>query len=137
MCMLSLFPYLLDFQMFGPLFLRIGLAIVFVVHGYPKIFKKGEFAGTAKFFESVNIRPSKFWVAVVGIVEFFGGILLFAGLFTQLVALLLAINMLVAILKVTRHKGFVGGFEFDLILLLSALALVVLGAGAFSLDLPL
>lgn len=135
--MLSLFPQLLDFGTFGPVFLRIGLAVVFVAHGYPKLFKKENFLGTAQFFESINIKPGKFWVLVVGVVEFFGGILLLAGLFTQLAALLLAVNMLVAILKVKRQKGFANGYEFDLILLLSALALVVLGAGAFSLDLPL
>lgn len=135
--MLSLFPQLLDFGTLGPVFLRIGLAVVFMAHGYPKLFKKENFFGTAQFFESKNIKPGKFWVVVVGIVEFFGGILLIAGLFTQLVALLLAIDMLVAILKVNLKKGLVAGFEFELILLLSALALVVLGAGAFSLDLPL
>src|SRR3990167_4684665 len=124
--MLSLFPQLLDFGTLGPVFLRIGLAIIFIAHGYPKLFKKDSFFGTAQFFESINIKPGKFWVVVVGVVEFFGGIFLLAGLFTQFVALLLAIDMLVAILKVSRKKGFVGGYEFDLILFLSALSLVVL-----------
>lgn len=123
--------------MLGPLFLRIGLALVFIVHGYPKLFKKEVFLGTVQFFGSINIKPAKFWVLVVGITEFFGGTLLMAGLFTQLVALLIAINMLVAILKVGRKKGFAGGYEFELILFISALALVVLGPGAYSLDLPL
>ncbi|HEY4521814.1 MAG TPA: DoxX family protein [Candidatus Paceibacterota bacterium] len=135
--MLSLFPQLLDFGTLGPVFLRIGLAVVFIAHGYPKLFKKDNFLGTAQFFESINIKPGKFWVMIVGVVEFFGGILLFAGLFTQLVALLLVVDMLVAIWKVNFKKGLVRGYEFELILLLSALALVVLGAGAFSLDLPL
>ena len=135
--MLSLFPQLLDFGTLGPVFLRIGLAVIFIAHGYPKLFKKDNFLGTAQFFESVNIKPGKFWVIFVGVTEFFGGILLFAGLFTQLVALFLVVDMLVAILKVNLKKGLVRGYEFELILLLSALALVVLGAGAFSLDLPL
>ncbi|MEK7560087.1 MAG: DoxX family protein [Patescibacteria group bacterium] len=135
--MLSLFPQLLDFGLLGPLFLRIGLAAVFIAHGYPKLFKKEGFLGAAQFFESINIKPGKFWVIFVGIVEFFGGILLFVGLFTQAVALLLAFDMLIAIWKVKRHKGLVNGYEFDLILLLSALALAVLGAGAYALDLPL
>jgi len=137
MDMLSLFPQLLDFGMLGPVLLRIGLAIVFIAHGYSKLFKKENFLGTAQFFESINIKPAKFWVLVVGITEFLGGILLLAGFFTQLVALLLAFDMLIAILKVNFKKGLVGGYEFELILLLSALALVVLGPGAFSIDLPL
>ena len=135
--MLSLFPQLLDFEMFGPLFLRIGLAVVFIVHGYPKIFKKESFLGTAQFFNSINIKPGKFWAAFVGIVEFFGGILLFAGLFTQIIALFFVADMLVAIWKVKFKMGFKDGYEFDLMLLLMALSLVVLGPGAYSLDLPL
>ena len=135
--MLSLFPQLLDFGMLGPVFLRIGLAAVFIIHGYPKLFKKESFLGTAQFFESVNIKPGKFWVLFVGIVEFFGGILLLAGLLTQLVALLLAFDMLVAIWKVKFKMGFKDGYEFDLMLLLMALTLVVLGPGAYSIDLPL
>lgn len=135
--MLSLFPQLLDFGMLGPLFLRIGLAVIFMTHGYPKIFKKEVFSGTVQFFESIGIKPGKFWVFIVGITEFFGGILLLVGLFTQFVALIIAINMFVAIFKVNFKKGLVGGYEFELILLLSALALVVLGPGAYSLDLPL
>ncbi len=135
MDMLSLFPQLLDFGVLGPVFLRIGLAAVFIAHGYPKLFKN--FLGTAQFFESINIRPGKFWVAVVGVTEFFGGLLLLVGIFTQAVALLLAFDMLVAIWKVKFKMGFKDGYEFDLMLLLVALALVVLGPGAFSLDLPL
>lgn len=135
--MLSLFPQLLDFGILGPVFLRVGLAVVFIAHGYPKLFKKEGFLGASQFFESINIKPGKFWVIVVGVLEFFGGILLFAGLFTQLVALLLAFDMLVAIWKVKFKNGLVNGYEFELILLFSALALVVLGPGAFSLDLPL
>src|SRR3989344_7889231 len=110
MFMLSLFPQLLDFGMFGPVFLRIGLAVIFIAHGYPKLFKKEGFLGTAQFFESINIKPGKFWVVLVGVVEFFGGILLLAGLFTQLVALLLVADMLVAILKVNFKKGLIGGY---------------------------
>ena len=69
--------------------------------------------------------------------EFFGGILLVAGFLTQPAAFLLAVNMLVAIWKLKFKQGLVGGYEFDLALLAMALALLVLGPGAFSLDLPL
>ena len=132
---LNIFPQLLNYGLYGPLLLRLGLAAVFIVHGYPKLF--GGLVGTAQFFESIGIRPGKFWALVVGIVEFFGGILLIVGLFVQPVAILLAINMIVAIWKVKFSKGFSGGYEFDLILLIMALALLVLGGGAYSIDLPL
>lgn len=132
--MLSLFPQLFDFQIFAPFLLRIALGLVFIAHGFPKL---KQFGATAQFFNSVGIKPAKFWVAVVAVVEFFGGIALIAGIFTQLAALLVAINMIVAISVVKRKQGFVGGYEFDLVLLAMALALALLGPGAFAFDLPL
>src|SRR3989344_6661424 len=133
--MLNLFPALLDYSNFGPLILRVALGLVFVIHGYPKLF--GGFSQTVGFFESVGIKPGKFWVFVVGAVEFFGGIALILGFATQLAALLIAVNMIVAMVKVKFQKGFVDGYEFDLVLLAMALSLILTGAGAFALDWPL
>lgn len=148
----SIFPLLLDYALFAPLLLRLALAAVFMIHGYPKLFskkmpdgsRKGGVAQLAAWFSSIGIKPGKFWAIVVGVVEFFGGILLIVGLFTQLVALLLVIDMLVAIWKVKYKMGFVGGpassaggWEFDFVLLIVALALLFLGPGAYSIDLPL
>jgi len=133
--MLSIFPQLFDFQIYGPFILRIALAAVFIVYGYPKLF--GRTAETAGFFESVGIRLGKFLAVVVGVVEFFGGILLIVGLGVQVVALLLAIDMLVAIWKIKFKMGFVNGWGFDFVLLAILLSLLVLGPGAFSIDLPL
>ncbi|MBI5787026.1 MAG: DoxX family protein [Candidatus Niyogibacteria bacterium] len=133
--MLNLFPALLDYSNFAPLLLRVVLGLVFVVHGYPKLF--GGFSQTVGFFESVGIKPGKFWAFVVGAVEFFGGIALILGFATQLAALLIAINMVVAMAKVKFKMGFVNGYEFDLVLLAMALSLMLTGAGAFALDWPL
>ncbi|HEY4497848.1 MAG TPA: DoxX family protein [Candidatus Paceibacterota bacterium] len=149
---LSALPQLYDYASYGPLLLRLALAAVFIVHGYPKLFAKtmpdgsrhGGITATAGFFESIGIRPAKFLAVVVGVVEFFGGILLIAGFGVQIIALLLAINMLVAIWKVKFKMGFAGGpaspaggWEFDFVLLIMALSLLVLGPGAYALDLPL
>lgn len=133
--MLSIFPDLLAFKLFAPLVLRLVLGVIFIVHGYPKLFK--DFAGTVGWFDSVGIKPAKFWVLVVGIVEFFGGIALIVGFATQLAALLIAINMLGAIFLVKRKMGLVNGYEFDLALLAMAVSLVFLGAGFYAIDLPL
>ena len=133
--MLSVFPQLFDYQQIGPFLLRLVLAVVFIAHGYPKLF--GGFAGIANFFESIGIKPGKFWALIVGVTEFGGGILLILGIFVQPVALLLAIDMIVAIWKVKWKEGFKSGYEFELVLLVIALSLLVLGPGAFSIDLPL
>ena len=128
----SIFPQALVFGAFAPLLLRVILGAVFIVHGYPKLFKS--FSETVGFFESIGIRPAKFWVFVVGAVEFFGGIALVFGFATQLVAALIVVNMLVAIAKVKGKQGFVNGFEFDLMLLIVALSLVLTGSGAYAID---
>ena len=78
--MLSIFPQLFAFSELAPFILRLVLGIIFIVHGYPKLFKA--FGQTAGFFESVGIKPAKFWVVVVGISEFFGGIALLVGFLT-------------------------------------------------------
>ena len=119
--MLSLFPYLLDFQFYGPAILRFALGAIFLVHGWQKL----------------SARPGMFWAWLVTLVEFFGGILLLAGLFTQLVALILTMEFLVILLWVQRGKAFVGGREFDFLIFAALLALLVLGPGAFAFDLPL
>ncbi|MEK7566651.1 MAG: DoxX family protein [Patescibacteria group bacterium] len=133
--MLSIFPDLLDYSHFAPFILRVILGLVFVVHGYPKLFTG--FAQTAGWFDSVGIKPGKFWAFVVGATEFFGGIALIFGFATQLAALLIAIIMLAAIVKVKFKQGFAGGYEFDLMLLAAAVALMLMGAGAFAIDWPL
>jgi uncharacterized membrane protein YphA (DoxX/SURF4 family) len=73
---------------------------------------------------------------VLGGTEFFGGILLVLGLFTQVAAALIAFTMLVAIWKVKRAQGFVGGYEFELALFVIAVSLMLTGPGAYALDLP-
>ncbi len=132
--MLNIFPGLLDYSFFAPFILRVVLGLVFVAHGYPKLF--GGFSQTVGFFDSIGVKPAKFWVFVVGAVEFFGGLALILGFATQLVAMLLAIDMLVAIWKVKFRAGFVNGYEFDLLLLVIALSLMLTGAGAYAIDLP-
>ena len=133
--MLSLFPYLLDFQFYGPTLLRLALGVIVLAHGWQKLVSdKTRFAG---WLESMKFKPGKFWAWLVTLTEFFGGILLVLGLFTQLAAIILAVEFLVILLWVQRGKAFVGGREFDFLIFAALLALLVLGPGALAFDLPL
>lgn len=120
----------------GLLTLRIGLGIVFVVHGWQKVFGMGH-AGVTGFFESLGIPFAGLNAVVVMAVELGGGLALLAGLGTRVTALLLASTMLVATATVHWANGFAvsnGGYEFTLTLLLSSLALALTGAGRLSVD---
>ena len=115
--------------------LRIVLGIIFIVHGYMKLF--GGIEGTTGFFTNIGIPLAGFFAYVVAIAEFFGGIALILGIFVKIASSLLAVDMVVAILVVHLSKGFLisnGGYEFTLVLLGGLIALILLGAGELSLQ---
>ncbi len=71
-----------------------------------------------------------------GIVEFFGGIALLLGIFTQVIATLFALWMISTtwLQKSKLKKKFVGGYELDITLMVASLALSAVGGGTFSVD---
>ena len=120
---------------YAVLSLRIVLGIIFIYHGYPKLF--GNLAGTAQFFASIGIPLASFFAVVVALVEFFGGIALIMGLLTRWASLFLLIDMIVAFFLVHLKNGFSiqnGGVEFVLILIAGLITLKILGAQKFSID---
>lgn len=112
------------------LLVRVGLASVFIYHGWMKV---SDLGGTAGMFETMGFAP--FWGYVVAWVEFLGGILMLAGVRVREVGVLFAVVMVVAILKVHLPNGFAGngGYEFQFTLLLSSLAMVFAGPGKYAL----
>jgi putative oxidoreductase len=113
------------------LVLRIVLGIVFLYHGYPKLAHSG--AGMQGAFVEHGLPA--YFVYVAGILETFGGLLFFLGLFVRAAGLLLAIEMCVAIWKFHSQSYFaVHNYEFPLSLAAACFALASVGAGAISLD---
>ncbi len=112
----------------GLLLVRVGLGLVFIAHGWAKI---AGMEDTVGFFASIGL--SAFWAYLVAYVEFIGGIAMLVGLFTNWAGMLLAVVMIVAIAMLKLSKGFVGGYEFDLVLFLSSLAIVIAGPGKYTL----
>lgn len=118
----------------GLTILRIVIGVVFMMHGGQK-FSMG-FRGVAGFFGNAGIPFPMASAVVVTLLEFFGGLALVAGLFTRWVSLLIAIEMLVAIIKVHLRGGFFlpAGFEYALTMFAANLSLVLSGAGRASVD---
>lgn len=123
------------------LVLRLTLGVIMIPHGMQKLF--GAFGGsglegTANFFAKIGLTPGNFWARVAALVEFGGGLFLLVGFLTRLAALLVAVEMATAILKVHVPKFFVsqGGMEFPMAVAVVAIAvaLVLPGAGPLSVD---
>ena len=110
------------------LLIRFGLAVVFIGHGWVKI---ADLSGFTQIFGSLGIPA--FLVYVVAFVEFGGGIALLLGIFVRPFSFLLAIDMFFAIILVKIGTGLPVPYEFELVLLLNALALMFTGPGRYSL----
>jgi putative oxidoreductase len=118
-------------QPLGLFLLRAALGIIFITHGYPKL---AHGAGMQRFFIEHGLPG--YFLYVAGVLELFGGGLLLLGLFTRGAALLLAIEMGVAIWKVHSSRGIlaVHEYEFPLAMAMSCVALTTIGAGLISID---
>jgi putative oxidoreductase len=127
-----MFPALVIFGDWTLLALRLVLAFIFIIHGWPKIKNLKQ---TALNFQMMGFKPGFFWGIIVAVAEFFGGILLLTGWFVQVAALILAIEFVVATLwKIRSGQKFAGGFEFDLLILAAVLVLAAFGGGFYGLD---
>lgn len=127
----TMFPILFLFDWGALLLMRVAVGVIFLAHGIPKA---KNLSKTAQGFEEMGFVPSRFWGTLVAILEVAGGALLIVGLFVQPLGAIFAFEMLVAILKVRRKAGFVGGWEFEGLLLAAALSLFILGGGQYSLE---
>ena len=124
--------------------LRVGLAIILLVHGWLKINPNGPVKGPANFgagLKQMGIPLSGLLAGIVILQETIGAALLILGLGTRILAVLYSIQMLVIILHVkgrVMKTGFMAqqttGWELDFAVLVGALALLFTGAGSIALD---
>lgn len=119
--------------------LRIALGAILIPHGCQKLFGMFGGMGFTRFsalFDQLGYKPGAFWVAVVGLTELVGGLMLIVGFFTRFAALGVVIFMIVAV-HFTSAKGFFwtqGGSEFSILILVVALVFLIKGSGEYSID---
>jgi putative oxidoreductase len=124
---------------------RLVLGIVFFAHGAQKVL--GWFGGfgfsatMGAFTQGMHIPAPLAFLAICA--EFLGGIGLILGFLGRIAAFGIACNMLVAVLTIHRHFGFFAnwygnqkgeGFEYHLLVLAIAFAIMWKGSGALSVD---
>ena len=124
--------------------LRLVLGVVFFAHGAQKMlgwFGGFGFHATVGFFTH-NGMPAALAFLII-CTEFFGGLGLIVGLLTRIASLGIAGLMIGAIFMVHLPNGFFmnwmgnqkgEGVEYHLLVIAIAAALLLRGAGAFSLD---
>ncbi len=124
--------------------LRVALGIVVLPHGLQKVF--GWYGGwglegTLGWFASIGIPAFLGILAIAA--DFLGALALIAGAGTRIAAFGIGVNMVVAALVVHRPNGFFmnwagnqkgEGYEFHILAGAMAFALVLGGAGRWSLD---
>jgi putative oxidoreductase len=130
--------------------LRLVLGFGFIYHGFPKLFSAQEHQQFTGMLQAIGIPAPELMAWVVGIVEVFGGVGLILGTFVTVAAVLLVIDMLVAIFTVHLPAGFsfmnvkgmtdagltfgMPGYEVNLLYIAGLLALLLGGAGKYSVD---
>ncbi|MFB2120312.1 DoxX family protein [Parapedobacter sp. 2B3] len=124
------------FKNTGLLLIRIGLGIMFVMHGYPKLLggpDRWEGVGSAMGNIGITFLPM-FWGLLAALAETVGGVCFLLGLFFRPVAIALAFTMLIAALShLGRGDGLMGAshaIEIGVVFL----GLAFVGPGKYSVD---
>ena len=129
---------LVGYSSYLALIVRVFLGISLVIHGLPKV--KGGWRQSGQWLKGMGIPAIN--AVFVTIIEFFGGLSLVVGFIVPVVAAFVVLQFLaIIIMKTLKMKAAyvsLGGskptYEVDALYLVLALVLVVLGAGALSID---
>jgi putative oxidoreductase len=134
--MLNPFPELLAYGLFAPLILRAVLGFIFINLGYLKFGK--ERRSWINFFSITLLKPANFWVSFLGLIQIVGGLMLIAGFYTQIAALIFSVTTLIELYVEVREPILLSrNFLFYLLLFAISLSLLLSGAGFLAIDLPL
>jgi putative oxidoreductase len=122
----------------GTLLIRVVVGLTLSAHGYYKFFKGGKLAGTARWFDSIGMKPNgKIHAWMAAVTESVSGVLFALGLLTPFAAAGFVGLMVVAAWSVNRPNGFFSanhGWEFNLTLAVVPIGIALIGPGRYSLD---
>jgi putative oxidoreductase len=120
----------------GLLLLRVGIGLMFIIHGFPKLASGPNgwtnLGGSMKVI-GIDFLPI-FWGFMAAITETFGGFLLIVGLFYRPALILLVFTMVIATMvqfsKGESLKGASQAIEMGILFF----SLIFIGPGKYSVD---
>ena len=119
----------LQLMKFGPLPIRILAGLTLMLHGLPKI---TDIPGVQSFFPNLGLPPE---LAIpVALLEVIGGLAILFGLLTRIASGLFIIEMIGAAVVAKLSKGFVGGYELELLIMAISISLFITGPGRISIE---
>lgn len=133
---MALFSNLGNYKNFGLLIIRIGLGIMFIYHGYPKLLSgphRWEELGHATGSVGIHFLPMA-WGLLAALVETVGGFLLIIGLVFRPVCLLLIIELTVAAIFTFGQSGNLGDAAHAIEDAIMFTGLLFVGPGKYSAD---
>lgn len=127
---------------YAPILIRLVFGGGFAYHGYPKIFTAEGHQSFLHIMEGMGVPFPELTSWLIGGLEFFGGMFLVFGVLVVFTSSLLAIELTVNIIIALARGGFppplnpdqpLPGYENSFLYIAGMLALILGGAGAFSL----
>jgi len=120
------------------LLLRVTIGMAFFLHGAQKVFGWFGGSGLEKWSEYLSTKNySKFTSISAAYIEMIAGFLLIIGAFTKASAISMIVFMLFAVAIVHWENGYFsqkGGYEYQLLLIVSCIIVLLLGGGEYSVD---
>jgi len=121
----------------GLLILRIGIGIMFMIHGVPKLLGGPETwakLGGAMSNFGIDVAPT-FWGLMAAIAEAIGGLCLITGFLFRPAALMMAATMLVAMfMHYSNGDPFVPKVSYPLEMMILFVSLFIAGPGNFTIS---
>ncbi|SEQ75503.1 DoxX family protein [Pedobacter rhizosphaerae] len=133
---MAIFDNLGKYRNTGLLLLRLGLGVMFIIHGFPKL--AGGPAGWTGLGGSMKVigidfQPV-FWGFMAAATETFGGFLLIVGLFYRPACMLLVFTMIIAALVHFGKGDGLQGASHAIELGIVFFSLIFIGPGKYSVD---
>jgi putative oxidoreductase len=133
---MALFKKLGNYKNFGLLVIRVGLGILFIYHGLPKLIggpARWEHLGNAAGSVGIHFLPT-FWGFVCALIETLGGVLVIVGLAFRPVCILLVLDLIVAAVFTYHVDGSFVAATHAIEDAITFAGLLFIGPGKYSVD---